>query len=353
MFDTVSAAGPAHNPETVLMARRQGAEILKARAGWRQLEALPVGLFSSIMALAVLSVAWRLAHAIYNAPIWIADAFMALAVVAFIVLTVGYAVKLVVAPNAVRAEFRHPITGPLFGTVPTSMLLLPIVLEPLSSRLATALWALGTVGAVMFAWLMVSRWASGRQSVVHPTPTWIIPVVGLLAIPLAQPSLDLPPMHGVMAFGFGVGMFFTVPLFALIFGRLVFEPPLPNGLQPSVLVLVAPFATGFVTYVAMMRQVDLFPKVLYVIMGFLSAVLLPRLRYLGCCCPFRVSWWAVGFPLAMASLPALHFATTEPRLTTNVVALGLLAIATGTVGGLLCRTVIGLARRELRTLSDG
>ncbi|MBE7248564.1 MAG: C4-dicarboxylate ABC transporter, partial [Actinomycetospora chiangmaiensis] len=31
--------------------------------GWRQLEALPVGLFAAVMGLTGLSVAWTLAHA--------------------------------------------------------------------------------------------------------------------------------------------------------------------------------------------------------------------------------------------------------------------------------------------------
>jgi tellurite resistance protein len=110
-------------------------------------------------------------------------------------------------------------------------------------------------------------------------------------------------------------------------------------------VLVAPFASGFMAYVTMMGQTDLFPKSLYLVMGFLAAVLLPRLRRGGRCCPFRVGWWGVGFPLAMACLPALYFARTEPRLSTGVIASGVLAIATATVAALLWQTVIGVGRR--------
>jgi hypothetical protein len=98
---------------------------------------------------------------------------------------------------------------------------------------------------ILFAWFVVSRWMSDRQQVAHATPAWIIPVVGLLDVPLALPSLGLPPMHGLMVFALAGGLFFAVPLFTLVFSRLVFEPPLPVALKPSLLTLVALFAVVY------------------------------------------------------------------------------------------------------------
>jgi tellurite resistance protein len=77
------------------------------------------------------------------------------------------------------------------------------------------------------------------------------------------PSLGLPPLHGVMVLDRAAGLFFAAPLFTLISSRLVFEPLMPDALQPSVLILVAPFAVGFFTYVATAGQVDLFAQSLY------------------------------------------------------------------------------------------
>ena len=317
----------------------------------QRLDYLPVSLFGSVMGLTGLSVAWRLAQARYGAPGWAADGIGAVAVAAFVLLALGYAVKLVTAPAAVRAEFRHPIAGNLFGTVLISLLLLPIILAPVSLLLAQMVWGAGAVGMVAFAWMIVSRWMSDRQQVAHATPAWIVPVVGLLDVPLALPSLGLPPMHGVMVLGLAVGLFFAVPLFTLIFSRLVFEPPMPDALQPTLLILVAPFAVGFSTYVATTGQVDLFAEALYVLTLFMLAVLLGRLRNLPSCCPFRVSWWAVSFPLAASAIAALRFAAAEPGVITDAIALALLALATLTIAGLLVRTLAGIARGELRALS--
>jgi tellurite resistance protein len=67
------------------------------------------------MGLTGLSGAWRSAHARYGAPDWVVGSIGAVAVAAFIVVTIGYAMKLATAPGAVRAEFRHPVDGNLFG----------------------------------------------------------------------------------------------------------------------------------------------------------------------------------------------------------------------------------------------
>ena len=215
-----------------------------AAPGRPMLDYLPVGLFGSVMGLTGLSVAWRLAQVRYGAPGWVATAIAALAVLAFVALLIGYGIKVVMARDAVQTEFRHPIAGNLFGTVPISLLLLPIVVAPYGRLLAQALWIFGAAGMVTFAWFIVSRWMSDRQQVAHATPAWIIPVVGMLDVPLAPPSLGLPPIHGLMVFALAVGLFFAMPLFTLVFSRLVFEPPLPDALKPSLLILMAPFAVG-------------------------------------------------------------------------------------------------------------
>ena len=322
-----------------------------AAPGRRMLDYLPVGLFGSVMGLTGLSMAWRLAQAQYGTPGWVSQAIAATAVLAFVSLLMGYGIKLATVPDAVRAEFRHPIVGNLFGTVSISLLLLPIVVAPYLRLLAQALWITGALSMILFAWFVVSRWMSDRQQVAHATPAWIIPVVGLLDVPLALPSLDLPPMHGLMVFAMAVGLFFAVPLFTLVFSRLLFEPPLPDALKPSLLILVAPFAVGYSAYTVTVGHADLFAEALYMLMLFMLAVLLGQLRHLAACCPFRVSWWAVSFPLAATSIAALRFAGAQPGLVTDVIALVLLTLATLVITALLGRTVLGLLKGELRNLS--
>ena len=321
-----------------------------APARWR-FDYFPISLFGAVMGLTGLSVAWRLAHARYGTPSWLAAGIGAAAGAAFVLIVLGYAVKVVTAPDAVRAEFRHPIAGNLFGTFLISVLLLPIILAPYTILAARIMWGAGAIFMVAFAWLMVSRWMSDRQQIAHATPAWIVPVVGLLDVPLALPSLGLPPMHGVMVMALSVGLFFAIPLFTLIFSRLLFEPPMPEALQPTLLILIAPFAVGFSAYTVTTGQIDIFAQGLFMLTLFMLAVLLPQLRHLLACCPFRVTWWAVSFPLAASSIAGLRFAAAEPGDVTDALALTLLGLATLVIMALLLRTLFGIARGELRTLT--
>jgi Tellurite resistance protein and related permeases len=266
-------------------------------------------------------------------PLWVGDAFGGVAVVAFVAVATGYAIKAATAPAAVAAEFRHPIAGSLFGTFFISLFLLPIILAPVSMPLARALWVLGAVGMMVFAWLIVSRWMSEQQQVAHATPAWIIPVVGLLDVPLAIPALGFASapgslMHALMIMDLAVGLFFAIPLFTLIFARLVFQPALPDALQPTLLILVAPFAVGYSTYTVTVGTTDLFAQALYMIALFLLAVLLGRLRKLAQCCPFRFGWWSVSFPLAASAIATLRYTSAAPSWLSQSIAVVALALAT-------------------------
>ncbi len=317
----------------------------------RHFEYLPVALFGSVMGLTGLSIAWRLAHLRYGTPMWIADLIAALAAVGFVLVAGAYATKLATAPDMVRAEFQHPIAVNTFATFWVSLLLLPIVLVGFNLLLAQIMWAIGAAGIMLFAWYIVGRWLSVQHQPAQAAPAWILPVVGLLDLPLAVPYLALPYSHEAMVVGLAVGMFFAIPLFTLVFVRLVFVSPMPQALEPTLLILVAPFAVGMSTYVATTGQLDLFAKSLYVLTVFMLSVLLARLRHVARCCPFRMAWWAVSFPLAASAIAALRWAQTEPGWATDAIAVAVLALTTCIIVWMLVRTVAGVVRGELRALT--
>jgi tellurite resistance protein len=314
------------------------------------LQYLPISLFGSVMGLTGLSAAWHLAQQRFDFPSWISGVIGAVAVLTFVALTCAYTVKWIGAPDKVRAEFEHPVSGNFFGTFLISLLLVPIVLAPVALRLSQAMWAIGAIGMVLFAWRMVDRWTTTTQLPAHATPAWIIPVVGLLDIPIAMPSLELPPMPDVMVFGLAVGLFFAVPVFTLVVARLLFQEALPPALQPTLLILVVPFAVGLSTYVIVSGHVDLFARSLYMVTVFLLAVFIGRLRYLLRSCPFRTGWWAVSFPLSASAIAALRIAASEDGRLTDGMAIGLLLLATAVIAWLAGRTLLGIAQGELKTL---
>jgi tellurite resistance protein len=314
-------------------------------------EYLPVALFGSVMGLTGLSVAWRLAALRYPLPGLVADLIGWGALAAFLALAAAYGMKAVTAWPTVVAEFRHPIAGNLFGTVLISLLLLPLVLVRVSPLLAQGVWILAAAGMLVFAVVIVSRWMSSRQQLAHATPAWIVPVVGLLDVPLAAPVLGLPHTQAVTLLALSVGLFFAVPLFTLVFARLVFEEPLAPAMRPTLMILVAPFVVGFSSYAATLERIDAFAEGLFLIGLFVFVILVSLLRDLPRCCPFRVSWWAVSFPAAATAVAALRYAEHAQSGLADGLALLLLAFATGLIGALALRTLTGIARGELRALS--
>jgi tellurite resistance protein len=314
--------------------------------GW-----LPVGLFGAVMGLTGLSLAWRLAHQAFGAPAVIGQAVGGVALVSFAVLVVAYGIKAAAGFAAVRAEFVHPVGGNLFGTPLISLLLLPFLLADVSLALARLTWVLGAIGMTVFAWTVVMRWLSVRHTPAQVAPAWIVPVVGMLDIPLAVPVLRWDGLHGVMVFGLAVGLFFALPLLAMVLSRLVMEEPLPAALQPSLLILVAPFAVGFSAYVATFGRVDAFAQGLVMVMLFLLPVLLGRLAHLPVCAPFRLGWWAGSFPLAAAAVAGLRYASVAGSGVMDAIALVVLGVATLVIGMFGVQTVRGIVAGRLRELS--
>lgn len=322
-----------------------------AAAPTTTLHYLPVALFGAAMGTIGLASGWRKAAAMFGFSDWPAEILGWLSLLVWCGLTGAYALKVIASGPTVRAEFSHPIAGPLFGTPMISLLLLPLVLAEHSLLLARAAWCAGAAGMTALAWLMVNRWIGARQQTAHAVPAWIVPVVGMIDIPLAVPALRWPQVHDVMMFALAVGLFFALPLFTIILSRLMFESPIPPAVQPSLLILVAPFSVGFSAYVVTIGAVDAFAQALYMLMLFMLAVILYRLRHLRQCCPFRVGWWSAGFPVAASASAALVYADHAHAPWTDGIALLLLAIATAVIAALLTWTLRGIWRGDLEHLS--
>ncbi|SFN21080.1 SLAC1 anion channel family protein [Variovorax sp. OV329] len=311
---------------------------------------LPVGLFGSATGIGGLGAAWHLAHHDFGLPGWPSALLATISLLVFAAMSAAYLVKLLTAPEAVRAEFAHSVSGSLFGLIPIALMLLPIPLVPLAPRLAMTLWAVGAVSCLGFTAFTLYRWMSARQQAELALPAWIIPVGGPLNLPIAMPALGLDPLQELAMFAFAIGIFFSVLVFALVFSRLLFQLPPPQQALPALLILTAPFSIGSSAYLVVTGHGDLFSQSLFMVDLLLLCVLAPLLTHLPRCCPFRVSWWAVSFPLAAATVASLHFAALRPNRVNEGIALMLLGVTTLVVLWLMLRTMLGLLRGELRLL---
>ena len=289
---------------------------------------LPVNLFASVMGLSGLALAWRLAHDRFGAPAFVGEAIGAFALGVFVLVALGYLTKLAQHPQVVRAEFQHPVAGNFFGTIAISVLLLSAVVEPYSAAAARATWTIGVLAAFALSFVAVSRLLKGQVDASHAMPAWLIPGVATLDIAVTGGHMPMAWASEINLFAGAVGAVLALVLFAMIVSRLVHRDPLVPAMTPSLMILVAPFAVGFLAYVNIIGGIDRFAALLFYFALFMFAVVAPKVfrRGIG----FSAAWWAIGFPMAALANAALKYAdfrASGPHGVLAAVLLGLLSVA--------------------------
>jgi tellurite resistance protein len=299
---------------------------------------LPINLFASVMGLSGLALSWRLAHDSLGAPAIIGEAIGALAVVVFVLLALGYLTKLAKYPQTLHSEFHHPIAGNFFGTIVISLLLLSAVIAPYSAGFASSLWTAGVVATFALSWVVVSRLLKGQVDATHAVPAWLIPGVATLDIAVTGGHMPMAWAADIKLAACAVGTMLALLLLSVIFTRLVHRETLPAAMTPSLMILVAPFAVGFLAYTNIIGGIDRFAGLLYFFALFMFAVVAPKVFRRGV--PFTPAWWAISFPMAALASAALRYAEFQGGWVLWLIAVVLLGALTVALAVLTVKTVL-------------
>lgn len=308
---------------------------------------LPVSLFGAVMSVAGLALAWRLASKTYGADIAVANAIGIAALAIFAVLALSYLGKLVKYPDLVKHEFTHPVIGSFFGTVGISILLLSSVIGSYSATAQLVVWTIGTAVTLALSVRMISGLLNGNAAATSVAPAWLIGGVGSLDIVVTGGALTADWTHEVNLLAAAIGGVSALVFFVLIFSRLVHHEPLAAPMRPSKMILMAPFAVGFIAYVNLAHRVDMFAALLFYFALFLFVVVGYRLAVKPA--PFSPSWWAIGFPMAALSNAALLYSNAVGGRGLGLIAALLLFLLTAAIAVLCVRTLHALATGRLLT----
>ncbi|MEY3004827.1 MAG: hypothetical protein RLZZ491_2003 [Pseudomonadota bacterium] len=305
---------------------------------------LPVTFFAVLMGLFGLSLALQAAAGSFPATLAAARAVVWLGVACFAAIGALYLLKIVRHPGAVVAEWNHPVRLAFFPTITISLLLMATAIHDQRPDLALPIWLVGVAGQGVLTVAVISGWISHRAfEVGHLTPAWFIPAVGNVIVPMAGAQLGWFEMSWLF---FSAGMIFWLILLVLVFNRLIFHAPIPARLFPTLVILIAPPAVAFVSYMRLVDGVDPFAHVLLncgYVFAILVAVQVPKLARL----PFALSWWALSFPLAALTAASFLYGRAMDSMAHVVIGLGLLALLTAVVGGLMVRTALAVLRDEI------
>lgn len=298
---------------------------------------LPVNLFASVMGTAGLALAWQLAGQTLGAGSAVSAAAGALALLVYAAMALGYGAKALRHPDAVQAEFTHPVMGNFFGSIAIATLLVSSLLGRYSAPLQQAVWTLGVILTFAVSFVIVSRVLKGQVDGANVVPPWLIPGVATLDIAVTGATMPMAWAHQANLAAIAVGTVVALVFYALIFSRLVHRDPLPPGMTPSLMVLIAPFAVGFLAYVNLFGKVDAFAGLLFWFALFIFLV--TAFKVFRPSVPFTPSWWAISFPLAALASAALKYAHAVQLGFVTAIAIATLALLSIVIAVLLVRTL--------------
>lgn len=311
-----------------------------------KLKHLPINLFAAVMGLAGLSLAWLKA----SHEGWLIAQPIGLAVGAattslLILLLLAYSAKALTQWDAVRQEAKHPVKLNFFAAIPIGLILVATIWSTIWTSLANIVWIVGSI-TMLGATLMTMRsWINHTHyQVGHLNPAWFIPVVGNILIPIAGVRLGYLQ---VSWFFFSVGLVFWLILTTIVMNRLIFHEALPARLKPTLFILLAPPAVGFLSYVNLVNgQLDTMARLLYFAALFFAMLLASNaLSFLKL--PFFISAWAYSFPIAAMSVASFEMGQLSGLFGYTALAWALLAALNIIVLYLIFKTLIALVSGNL------
>lgn len=310
----------------------------------QNLEHFPVSFFASVMGSAGLAMAWKKAHHVFGLPAGIGQSLQWWALCLFILLAIIYLAKIIRHGAAVKHEFAHPIRLNFFPAVSISLLLLAAAFADTLPGAAFLMWSVGAALHLGFTLTVMSSWIHHtRYEIKHANPAWFIPVVGNIIVPVA--GVGFAPAE-ISWFFFSIGLVFWIVLMTIVLNRLFFHEPLPERLTPTLFILIAPPAVGFIAWTRLNGgEIDAFARILYHVALFLTLLLASNaLRFFRV--RFFLSAWAYSFPLAAMTIATLIMAEKNAGLFMPLGVL-LLTVLTLVLMLLTGRTLLGIRRGEI------
>jgi|AGTN01.2.fsa_nt_gi Tellurite resistance protein and related permeases len=306
------------------------------------IKSFPVGLFASVMGTGGLSIVYQRYADIVDLP-FVSLALLALAGVLFVIVGLIYAYKLFRFRDEVAAEFRDPVGASFFATIPISILVLSIASYDYQRSISLVLCVVGAALQLLLLLVIASRWITSDFDITHTNPVWFLPAAGQVIVPIA--AIEFAPKD-ICWFFFSIGLFFWLVLFIIIFYRITFHQRLADRLVPTLFIMIAPPALGFISYVELTGTYDTIARVLLNVSLFLVLLLLSMLPYF-LKVRYSVSWWAYTFPMCTATVASILAYATTGAVEFAWISTALLIISSLAVLIVFVNTLAGFRKRTI------
>ena len=303
------------------------------------LRIMPISLFSAVMGLVGLGLAWNKAAYVLDTPSQIADSLVIVGAAVFLVLTIAFIRRALRCPAAVAAEYQDPALTGYYSTIPIGVLLISAHATNYWSVAASAGFWVSTVSLVALTVLMLVRFLRKDTAYQAVNGSWLIGMVSPILVPLA----GIPLGYGEIShFCFSVGFALWLVIFPITLARLMFGPATPLGIRPTWFIIIVPPMIIFIGYISIKGgTLDFFARSFFYLGLFLLIALIVASRDIRNW-PFSIAWWAFTFPLDGAAAAALTYHEHSTSDTSYTIAIILLTLASLVVAFVSLRTLTSL-----------
>jgi len=258
-----------------------------------RLRNFPISFLAICLGLIGFTLAWQKAEQILEIPFNMSTYLLYLSIIVIGIVFVLYSAKLITYPEEARKEFNHPVKMNFFPIIAPLFLISSIICLPINTATSKYLWWVGVIVQSVFTLIIMSKWIQHtRFRLHHINPSWFIPVVGSIIIPIAGVNHFSPELSW---FFFSIGFFWWLILTTIVMNRVIFHHPIPDRLVPTFFILFAPPVIGFIALTKLIGMTP-FGNVLYYFGAYMFVLTLFQFKMFYKL-KFYLSWWAYLFPM--------------------------------------------------------
>ena len=308
-----------------------------------KIQYFPITAFSIIMGLSGISIAFAKFYHMQWLPRIFYDTFLFFTLGLFLFFVFMYGKKAILHFEEVKTDFNHRIRINFFSAITISFLLLSIAFMFYWPILSLVLWWIGVLSHTIIMLYTISFWIQHNFEIHFMNPAWFIPVVGNILVPVAGVEY-MPKLFSFIYFA--IGFFFWIILFAIFLNRAIFHHQMPQKFIPTLFILIAPPAIGFIAYIRIAQSWDGFALFLLFIAYFFTVLLLflyksfVKIR-------FYISWWAFTFPIMAITIASVVAFQVSHENFFKYLAFMFLGIALFIIGLVTWKTLLMIKAGEM------
>ena len=308
-----------------------------------RLQFFPIMMFAIVMGLAGLTLVFKKVSEALYLPSVIYTIMMIGTTIIFFIITFMYLKKIMKHKEEVKKEFSHPIRINFFAASSISILILSMVYKNTIDPIAQIFFIIGAVFHIFFTFYTIKFWINNNLEMQHSNPAWFIPIVGNLIVPIAGKGfVD----DSILYFYFSIGIFFWIILFSIILNRIIFHNQFAPKFMPTLFILIAPPAIGFISYIKLTGSLDFFAQTLFNLgLFFTILVFVMYKNFINI--KFFISWWAFTFPMAAVTLATVLMYDLTQKWFYGLLSYILMTITTVIIYLVAKQTIIHMNKKEI------